>query len=127
MCSLQTPLDVQRRCKKETIFLLFLCPILPFFFSPFICSYFHGKGANKTHGKAKKNQTNKPSPMLLARLWISIHLKLTSCWAALEQSIRCHRPSPPVCLLLSLIWNVINGQARCDLLGLVIKASLHGV
>lgn len=58
--------------------------------------------------------------------WVSIHLKSTPCWSALEQSRRCNQHGPPW-LLLSLICNVINGWAHCDLRGLVMKVCRHGV
>lgn len=84
------------------------------------------KLAWKCRVKLKSKQTSQ-APVLLARLRISIHLKLTSCWSVLERNIRCNQSSPPVCLLLSLICNVINGGWQADLPGLVIIDSQHEV
>lgn len=104
----------------------FLCiprPLLHLLLSVFIAM---AKPASKCRVKLKSKQTSQ-APVLLARLRISIHLKLTSCWSVLERNIRCNQSSPPVCLLLSLICNVINGGRHADLPGLVIKDSLHEV
>lgn len=128
--SLQTPPEVRRRwIEKQSSSAR---PLPRSAFLPLVSSVVIVivKEQNTEKKKKKAKQINKQrsqAPVLLARLQISIHLKLTSCWAVLEQSIRCNRSSPPVCLLLSLIWNVINERVHCDLLGLVIKASLHGV
>lgn len=114
------------------------CSIVPLlhsllFFSTCLSSTLVMVKENKRHVQAiflfyfsfQRDKQTRQAPALLARLWISIHL--TSRWAVLEQSMRCNRSSPPECLLLSLILIVINGWVHCDLLGLGIKAFLHGV